>query len=73
MLADAREQVVVPAPVVVELDRLSRRRLGPEPISAFSSRRSRTALREARLATLDHRHFRTIRPRHVDALELLPA
>jgi hypothetical protein len=37
MLADAREQVVVPAPVVVELDWLSRRRLGPEPISAFLS------------------------------------
>jgi hypothetical protein len=29
--------------------------------------------REARLATLDHRHFATMRPRHTDALELLPA
>jgi hypothetical protein len=26
-----------------------------------------------KLATLDHRHFGTIRPRHVDTLELLPA
>lgn len=30
-------------------------------------------LAEPKLATLDHRHFRALRPRHVDALELLPA
>jgi len=30
-------------------------------------------LREHKLATLDHRHFSVMRPRHVDALELLPA
>jgi predicted nucleic acid-binding protein len=29
--------------------------------------------REPKLATLDHRHFSVMRPRHVDALELLPA
>jgi predicted nucleic acid-binding protein len=29
-------------------------------------------LREPKLATLDRRHFGTVRPRHVDALELLP-
>lgn len=29
-------------------------------------------LAEPKLATLDHRHFATMRPRHVDALELLP-
>jgi predicted nucleic acid-binding protein len=29
-------------------------------------------LGEAKLATLDHRHFATMRPRHADALELLP-
>lgn len=29
-------------------------------------------LREPKLATLDHRHFSVMRPRHVDALELLP-
>ena len=28
---------------------------------------------EAKLATLDRRHFAVMRPRHVDALELLPA
>jgi uncharacterized protein len=27
---------------------------------------------EPKLATLDHRHFRAVRPRHVDALELVP-
>jgi predicted nucleic acid-binding protein len=30
-------------------------------------------LGEPRLATLDHRHFGTMRPRHTEALELLPA
>lgn len=30
-------------------------------------------LGEPKVATLDHRHFATMRPRHVEALELLPA
>jgi hypothetical protein len=30
-------------------------------------------MREPKLATLDHRHFRALRPAHVDALGLLPA
>jgi len=29
-------------------------------------------LRESRVATLDRRHFTMIRPRHIDAFELLP-
>jgi len=29
--------------------------------------------REEKLATLDARHFRAVRPRHVDVLRLLPA
>lgn len=29
--------------------------------------------REPKLATLDHRHFATMRPAHVDVLELVPA
>jgi hypothetical protein len=29
-------------------------------------------LNEPKLATLDHRHFRVLRPRHADALRLLP-
>ena len=27
----------------------------------------------AQIATLDHRHFAVIRPRHIEAFELLPA
>ncbi len=30
-------------------------------------------LGERKLATLDHRHFGLLRPRHADALELVPA
>jgi predicted nucleic acid-binding protein len=30
-------------------------------------------LREPKLATLDRRHFSVMRPRHVEAMELLPA
>ena len=30
-------------------------------------------LGEPKLATLDHRHFGLLRPRHVEALELVPA
>lgn len=30
-------------------------------------------LEEPKLATLDHSHFGAMRPRHVEALELLPA
>jgi uncharacterized protein len=30
------------------------------------------ALEEPAIATLDHRHFTVVRPRHVPALELLP-
>jgi hypothetical protein len=29
-------------------------------------------LNEPKLATLDHRHFGMLRPRHVEALQLLP-
>jgi predicted nucleic acid-binding protein len=29
-------------------------------------------LAESKLATIDHRHFRMLRPRHVEALQLLP-
>lgn len=29
-------------------------------------------LEEPKLATLDHRHFATMRPRHIEALKLLP-
>jgi len=112
LLANSVEQLLVPAPVVVELDWLAGTRLGPEPFSAFLADLADGALAvvdlvradyvrvrellaryadlklgfvdaavvavverlgELKLATLDHRHFGTIRPRHVEALELLPA
>lgn len=112
LLANFSEQLVVPAPVVVELDWLSGERLGPEPFAEFLAdvedgslvvadliRPDYVRVRELlirygdmklgfvdaavvaiverlgekKLATLDHRHFSTIRPRHIDALELLPS
>jgi predicted nucleic acid-binding protein len=111
LLADSVEQLLVPAPVVVELDWLAGNRLGSEPFSAFLADLEDGAvtvvdlvpadyvrvrellagyadlklgfvdaavvavverLGERKLATLDHRHFGTIRPRHVQALHLLP-
>jgi hypothetical protein len=111
LLAGSDEPLVVPAPVVVELDWLSGTRLGVDPFVAFLAdvehggiavlelvdadyARVRELLvqyadfklgfvdaavvaiverlRERKLATLDHRHFGAIRPRHVEALELLP-
>lgn len=112
LLATSVEQVVVPAPVIVELDWLAERRLGPQPFAAFLGdiadgaigvvelarsdyERVRELLAryadmklgfvdaavvavverlgEPKLATIDHRHFGAIRPRHVEALDLLPA
>jgi uncharacterized protein len=112
LLRGSREQLLVPAPVIVELDWLVDNRLGVDPFLAFladladgaiavidlvhadyvrvGELRERYAdlklgfvdaaivavverLGERKLATLDHRHFGTIRLRHVDALELLPA
>ncbi len=107
-----RERRVTVAPVLVELDHLLARQVGPDALPALleTVRRGeldildlaekdyarvqelmRTyadlhvgfvdaavlavveRLREPKLATLDHRHFSVMRPRHVDALELLPA
>ena len=106
------EPLIVPAPVVVELDWLVSSRLQPGAFDAFLAdieegtvrvleltradyARVRQLcaqyadlplgfadaavvavverMREPKLATLDHRHFRIVRPRHVSALTLLPA
>jgi predicted nucleic acid-binding protein len=52
------------------LDRYADLRLGfvDAAVVAIAER-----LQEPKLATLDHRHFSAIRPRHVEAFELLPA
>ena len=107
----SQEQLVVPAPVVVELDWLASKRLDISAFAAFLAdiedgtvkivelgrldyKRAREAcvayadlplgfvdaavlaiverLGEPKLATLDHRHFRVLRPRHVPSLNLVP-
>lgn len=111
LLLDAGEPIIVPAPVVVELEWLASSRLEPSAFLAFLAdveagavviadlegpdyTRVRRLLEryrdlplglvdaavlavverfgERRLATLDHRHFAVVRPRHVASLELVP-
>jgi len=110
-LLSTEEQLIVPAPVLVEVAWLASRRLETSAFAAFltdideGSYRiadltradysrvnelcSRYAdlplgfvdaavlavverLSEHKLATLDHRHFRVVRPRHTASLHLLP-
>ena len=111
LLATTAEVLIVPAPVVVELDWLVSSRLGPAVFDAFladiDDGRVRIVdltrgdyarvrqlcaqyadlplgfvdaavmavterLGEVKLATLDHRHFQVVRPRHTSSLALLP-
>jgi predicted nucleic acid-binding protein len=111
LIEQASEPLVIPAPVLVEVDYWIHARLGPgalvalladiesgayrvadlEPVDYVRVRElcDRYAdadigfvdaavlaiverLGERKLATLDRRHFGLLRPRHVDALELLP-
>jgi len=112
LLEDADEPLVIPAPVLVEVDYFIHTRLHAgvltallddivagafvvEPVQIVDYRRVRVLcdryadadigfvdaavlavverLGEPKLATLDTKHFRILRPAHVDALELLPA
>ena len=111
LLSSSSERLLVPSPVVVELEWLAGSRLGEEPFASFLAdveaddvtvvdlvkadyARVRELLvryadlklgfvdaavlatverlNERKLATLDHRHFTALRPRHVEAIELLP-
>lgn len=111
LIEEADEPLVIPAPVLVEVDYWIHARLHPGVLVALLSdiesgayrvedlqredyRRVRALcdryddadigfvdaavlavverLDEPKLATLDHRHFRTLRPRHIDSLTLLP-
>lgn len=111
LLSGCSERLLVPAPVLVELEWLASSRLGPQPFVSFLTdidvgeitvvdligadyARVRELLAryadlslgfvdaavmaiverlgEHKLATLDHRHFSTVRPNHADAIELLP-
>ncbi len=112
LLTDAAEPVILPAPILVELEYMLRRfgvaeafrnllddvdagAYETEDLLASDYRRVKALLAEyadlrlgfvdaavfavverlgePKLATLDYRHFAALRPRHVDALELLPA
>jgi uncharacterized protein len=111
LIEDSNEPLVVPSPVLVEVDYWIHVRLHPGVLTAFLNdvvdgayviedlrvedyaRVSEVCERyadsdigfvdaavlavverwnETKLATLDHRHFGMLRPRHVNALELLP-
>lgn len=112
LIEAASEPLVVPSPVLPELDYLVSDRMGPAPMLALLRDIERGAYlvddldaedyprirevmdryadsdvgfvdaavlaiverrREPKLATLDSRHFSILKPRHVDALELLPS
>ncbi|HWP62318.1 MAG TPA: PIN domain-containing protein [Candidatus Binatia bacterium] len=112
LIEGSTEPLVIPAPVLVEVDALIRRHLHPgvlvallddieagayrvEDVAPSDYPRIRSLcdrhadldigfvdaavlaiverLGEPKLATLDRRHFSVLRPRHVDALTLLPA
>ncbi|MGH7904329.1 MAG: type II toxin-antitoxin system VapC family toxin [Candidatus Dormibacteraceae bacterium] len=111
LVEDAKEPIVIPAPVLVEIDWLASRLLQPEAFlsllmdiqgarvgvedlrSADYTRAQELVdryrdlplgfvdaavlsiverLGESKLATLDHRHFAVVRPRHLPTLRLLP-
>lgn len=111
LLEATDEQLVIPAPILPELDYWFHKGMGPDALTALleeiaagvfhveelkSADYKRVAdlleqyidlrvgfvdaavlatverLGESKLATLDRRHFSIMRPRHVDALELLP-
>jgi predicted nucleic acid-binding protein len=111
LIETSRELLVIPAPVLVEVDYWAHKWLGPQVFVALLDdiaagvfmveallpqdyRRVRELchqyadadigfvdaavlavverLNEPKLATIDRRHFGMLRPRHVDALELLP-
>jgi hypothetical protein len=111
LVEDAYEPLVLPSPILPEMDYLVARHLGPGAMVALISdieggafhvedlvvedyRRVADVLDryadqdvdfvdaavlavverlgETKLATLDHRHFAVLRPRHVPALDLVP-
>ena len=111
LIEEAREPIILPAPVIVEVDWLASGRLQAEAFLSLLADIEEARLKveelqvsdyarchelvdryrdlplgfvdaavisiverlgEAKLATLDHRHFRVVRPRHVPSLRLLP-
>ena len=75
LLATSTESLVVPSPVLTELDYWLGRYGGTTAQVAFVDAAVLAIverLREPKLATLDRRHFGLLRPRHVESLRLLP-
>lgn len=112
LIDETSEPLVIPGPVLPEVDYLVAQRLGVSPMLALLDDIEAGAFRiedltppdyprirelidgyadqdiglvdaavlalaerlgEPKIATLDRRHFSVLRPRHVEALELLPA
>ena len=111
LIESTEEALVVPSPVLPEVDYLVSERMGPGPMlallrdveaGAYVVENLATAdyprvrelmdryadqdlgfvdaavvtvverMNEHKVATLDHRHFSVVRPRHIKALQLLP-
>jgi predicted nucleic acid-binding protein len=62
-------RLIVPGPILTEVCYMAESRLAADASVVAVAERLKTA----RIATLDHRHFRAVRPAHCDAFELLPA
>jgi uncharacterized protein len=112
LLESTEEELVLPAPILPELDYWFHKGMGPDALTGLLSEVAAGVFRveelkptdyeriadlltqyidlrvgfvdaavlaiverlgEPKLATLDRRHFSIMRPRHVDALDLLPA
>src|SRR4051794_18760796 len=112
LLDSTEEELVIPAPILPELDYWFHKGMGPEALTGLLSEIAAGVFRveelnatdyervahlleqhvdlrvgfvdasvlaiverlgEPKLATLDRRHFSIMRPRHVEALELVPA
>lgn len=111
LIEETDDALLIPSPVLPEVDYLVSERMGPAPMLALLADVERAAylvedltrddyprvrelmdryadqdlgfvdasvlavverLGERKVATLDRRHFSVVRPRHVEALELLP-
>ncbi|HYZ30299.1 MAG TPA: hypothetical protein VE570_14650 [Thermoleophilaceae bacterium] len=111
LLSSTGEQLVIPAPILPELDYWFHKGMGPDALTGLLAEIAAGVFRveelkardyervaelldqyidlrvgfvdaavlavverlgEPKLATLDRRHFSIMRPRHVDAIELLP-
>ena len=66
LLAGAKDQIVVPAPVLVELDWLAGNRLGPEPFAALLADVEDGAISVVDLVRSDYQRVRELLARYGD-------